>query len=63
MGPQQQTHCCRFADVHPSGRIYKHSWYSAAAGKCGQCLIVNVHRKLNPDLLAYTYTVLMIIFQ
>ena len=46
MGPQQQTHCCRFVAVDLVVRRY---WSIAAAVviECSQCHTVSVYRKLN----------------
>jgi len=41
MGPQQQTHCCRFAAVGLAGRRYR-LIAAVAAGEYGQCLILSI---------------------
>ena len=53
-GPQQQTRCCRFAAAGPAGRRYRliaarRTAARRAAGRCRQCHIVSVCRKLNTD--------------
>ena len=51
-GPQQQTHCCRFAVVSPASRRYRSNaagrcLAAAAVGECGQCHVISMRRKLN----------------
>ena len=50
-GSQQQIRCCRFADVSLAFDQLLLGAQQHAAGKCGQCHVVSIHRKLNADLL------------